>query len=45
MAVTLYLRILTEERVAYEGRGWKFVCSLWPVDDRKQCLVKKNVTE
>ena len=45
MAVTLYLRIPMEERVEYEGRGWKFVCSLWPVGDRKQCLVKKDVTE
>ena len=44
MTVTLYLRIRKDERTEYEGRGWVFVCDLWPLGGWKQCLVKKNVT-
>ena len=45
MTVTLFLRIPTDERAEYEGRGWIFVCNLWSANDRKQCLVKKKVSE
>lgn len=44
MTVTLYLRVLADQRREYEGKGWTFVCDLWPLGGWKQCLVKKDVT-
>ena len=41
MAVTLYLRVLADQRKEYESRGWTFVCDLWPMGSWKQCLVRK----
>ncbi|MCL5884696.1 MAG: hypothetical protein M1377_05065 [Deltaproteobacteria bacterium] len=45
MAVTLYLRIPTKQRLEWRRKGWKFVRRLWPWPrrDSEQCLVKKVV--
>ena len=45
MPVTLYLRVLEQDRPEYEGKGWEFVCDLWPIGGWKQCLMQKEVKE
>ncbi len=44
MTVTLFLRILSDERAQWERKGWAFVCDLWALGGWEQCLMKKDVT-
>ncbi|MFA6509971.1 MAG: hypothetical protein WCV62_05900 [Candidatus Peribacteraceae bacterium] len=45
MPVTLYLRVLADEREAYERKGWVFVTDLWPIGGWSQVLMRKEIKE